>query len=285
MIAGTLRQLEQPTDDALESAFPSEGEFPAFDVRNTQTSFDDRPIQTGLAATSVMRRKQVPMLVGQTQDDRDTMLITEPEERSQTLVTEWAADVTGTGLVAAESVDGDGKYDFPFGLLSNLTGGTFNLLAVDVEGLHIAWDDEDTLGDVWMTSADSGAGTSIDYHDNADKESRPTIGLGFECPWGNVVMRGVIYESGYIAVYNDRPATEFFRFIEEEILEFTEVIDDEVGQKQLGEATEESAGDEPEVCNECGRESSSIGAILPGLCIVCGDKKAEEVKEGGDAGN
>jgi len=238
MIAGTIALLEETCDEPLESWYRGESSLPALDVKDTQTSFDDRPIQNGLAADAVTREAKVPE-VAVTVDGGPSGIIKEPRERSERVVTEWVADVCGTGLIAIESVDGDGMFDFPLDLFYNRAGSRPVRQFVDVEELHIAWADDDSLGDVWLNASDGGDGAMIDYHQRADEEQPANIGLGFERPWNGTVMRGVIYESGYCAVYNCSRPTEFVRFVEDELLPFTEDGDEDSAQQLLGQSEEE----------------------------------------------
>ena len=229
MLAGTLGVLETPADEQLESYFASGGEIPALDVEQTQTSFDDRPIQSGKVAGYVDETVQ-DISVGVTADGEPVAIdVEERPERTRT-VTEWVADVTASGIIMAESVAGDDVAAFPFDLFWNVTGSKVTRPWIDVEGLHRQWSREDVLGDVWMVGKDPGDGAQMSYHDAADESDSPTFGLGFERPWNGTVMRGVAYESGYIAVYNTNHPSLFIRFIDEELMDHTD--DGETGEQQ-----------------------------------------------------
>lgn len=270
MIAGTLARLEESIDEPLESTFAEDGRFPALEVSTTQDSFDDRPIQAGTVAGRVNEQTQsVFVSEDQTGDKR---IVTERDERQETVATDWVADVTGTGLLVIESVQGPGEFDFPLDLFAARTGRTPERLDIDVEALHMAWSDDDVLGDVWMRGADGGDGASIDYHQQASADEPATIGFGFTRPWNGTVMEGVVYESGYVAVYNESRPAPFVRFLTEELLNYVEVPDEGAAQATLDES-----GDDP-VCEECGRETDTVDET--GLCVMCRDKVEEDGDEG-----
>lgn len=223
MLAGTLAQLSEPTDNALESHFGQAGGFPALDVEKTQGSFDDRPIQSGTAAGHV-RTVEKDISAGVNADGEYIAIDIDQVERSTTVATEWVADPTESGLIAAESVHDGDLYPFPFDLFYAICGTDVKRLAVDLAAMHDAWTADDVLGDVWFVgSADADTeATRMAYHDAADADETPNIGLGFTRPWQNTVMRGVAYGSGYVAVYNTGHISRFMRFLADEVLPFAE---------------------------------------------------------------
>jgi len=259
MIAGTLLVLDEPTESPLESWFRG-GRLPALEVRTTQTSFDDRPVQRGVAAASITNEQEVPE-IATTVDGDSKSLITERREVSERMMIDWVADPTETGLIVASSIDGESPGDFPLDLFWDRCGSEPRLRHVDVESLHRAWNDEDALGDVWLNAADRGDGASIGYHADAATDHPATIGLGFKRPWSGTVMRGVIYESGYLALYSCDQPEDFVRFVEQELMPY------------FMEPGEEDGEGDGETCDGCGRESDTI---TDGLCIVCRDKRDEE---------
>ena len=262
MITGTIALVE-PQDEPLESWYhDDETHLPALQVEDTQTSFDDRPVQTGIAAGyDDTTRQSVSISIDP--DGNPSGITVNREDDRKRIATEWVADVTGSGLVAIESVAGDGEFDFPLDLFYTRLGLQPERQFIDVEELYVAWDREDVLGDIWLAAGEDMQGTSIDYHGNADGETLPSIGLGFERPWGGTVMEGVVYASGYVAVYNTTHASQFVRFVEEELLPYR-YTEESAQQRLLGDSEDE----EDEACERCGRESDSIE---DGLCIVCRD--------------
>ncbi len=238
MIAGTLARLVSPAEGRLETTFRDGGRLPGLDVRTTQTSFDDRPIQTGMAAAR-LPVTETDVSVARDRDGQSQAIMTERVEGRESFVTDWTADVTSSGLIAVESAAGDGDLDFPFDIFYASTDRRVERLAVDVSGLHKAWADEDVLGDVWMVGAEDSQGASIDYHARASAADRPTIGLGFQRPWNATVVEGVVYRSGYVALYSVERANDFVRFVDGELGPFLFVPDDDDGG---GQATLDESG-------------------------------------------
>jgi len=234
MLAGTIARLQHPVDSLLEDHHRG-GALPALSVEQTQTRVDDPPVQAGSAATTIETQAIDAMVL----EDTDTpgVLHTEQVASTTTIVADWVADVTGTGLVVASTTDGDDRWAFPYGLVANQTGERLDRLEIDVTQMHAAWSSDDDLGDVWMTGAsDDDDATQIQYHDAADIETRPTIGMGFTRPWGGTVVRGIVYQSGYVAIYSAETPATFIGFLEECILPYVEAHDGEM-QSTLSEVS------------------------------------------------
>jgi hypothetical protein len=261
MYAGTIARLEEPIDEPLESRFANDY-YPAFDVQRTQTSFDDRPIQEGQAADRVDTFEQ-RVEIDRAESGKDRSISTERVEERETLLTDWVADVTGTGLIAAESVDGPGPFAFPFDQFYFVGGEDVERLRINLEEAYTAWKGDDDLGNVWMNASDPGDGAQMSYHQQADADQKPTIGLGFERPWDGTVVRGVAYESGYVALYSVESAIKFVRFVGDELLPYAQPYDDEDEQATLGE--------DDEVCDNCGRDVSVQEYLGGRYCATCID--------------
>lgn len=237
MIAGTLARLESPIDEPLTSTFTGD-DIPALDVQETQESFDGRPVQSGVAARGKEYEQAVPTVLYES-DGNPKGITTEKEFLGKRIASEWVADPTGSGLIAAASLDGNDRFAFPLDMLSRRAGEKIQLLQIDVRSLFTAWDnDEDGLTDVSMKAAEDEDSVSIEYHEAAKGHTEPTIGFGFSRPWSNTVNSGVVWDSGYVAVYNTEAPSSFVRFVDEQILPFCEVLDDP--QQQLIEDRGES---------------------------------------------
>ena len=261
MYAGTIARFEDALEEPLESRFAN-GHYPAFDVQRIQASFDDRPIQEGQAADRVdVEGERVEIASNGSGDDRS--IVTERTEERDTLLTDWVADPTGTGLIAAESVDGPGPFAFPFDQFFFVGGEDVERLRINLEDAYLAWKGEDSLGNVWMNASDPGDGAQMSYHQQADADQKPTIGLGFERPWDGTVVRGVAYESGYVALYSVESAVDFVRFVGDELLPYARPVDDEDEQSTLGE--------DDEVCDNCGRDVSVQEFLGGRYCATCID--------------
>ena len=258
MNAGTLGLLDEPAEERL---YNHGGDVAAIDVRDTQEYLDDAAVQTGLAAAEVETR-QTNVVVSGTSIDID-----EYDARTMTH-TEWVADVQ-SGFVLAERT-ATGEPPFPWGVLWSACGERVRTAEVDTTAFIDAPNDPD----VWFTGSDVAGHDDVqmDYHASAhlgQTADAPNIGVGFETSWQGRTMRGVVYASGYVAVYNEAVGpVQFARFVREEILPHAAVPEDDAVTQQatLG-------SDEPE-CERCGRETDSVDES--GYCITCRDKLDEE---------
>jgi len=259
MIAGTLFILNNPVDEPLETHF-QHGRLPALQVKDTQETFGNTTVQAGEAAASITKEVTVPEVATVSGEDRKT-LITEQERQAERMHIDWVADVTDSGLLLASSVEGTDFDEFPVDLFLSRTGEQPIPQYIDVEALHIDWDDADELDSAWLNAAETGDGSSIDYNQNARTDQPASIGLGFERFWNGSVMRGVIYQSGYVALYSCSIPSRAVQFVAEEILPHC--------------TTDEEAltGDgDDEGCARCGRQTDLND---DGHCIVCQDKLEE----------
>lgn len=267
MFAGTITLLKEPLDDGFSNWFQSD-RLPGLVVETTQTDLGTaRPVQAGTAAGHITTTDR-DIAIGRDEDAEPVAIDIEEFEGRERVATDWVADPTDTGLFIPESVAGDGRLDFPLNLLLNVTGQVPERQRVAIGELFTDWREANSLGDVWMNGTQAGDDTTIGYHGAASERDTPTIGLGFERAFRGTTIRGVIYESGYIACYDAATATEFVRFIDEKILPYCDSADaDEDAQTTLGEATDD------EVCLECGRETETTDE---GVCMVCHDHAEDE---------
>lgn len=225
MIAGTLAVLDEPADEPLSEYIHDRG-FPALAVGRTQQALDGAQVQTATAAARV-NDTATDVFTGRTHDTNDVYVDADTHDTTTAVTTELVCDATNTGIVLAESVYGDDDTAFPFDVVWNVAERKPVRQRVAVSDLHAAWSRDDVLGDVWMTGADSGDGARIAYHDRADDADVPTIGLGFERPWDGTAVKGVVFASGYIALYSASSASRAVRFIADELLPYCS--DDEEG--------------------------------------------------------
>jgi len=110
-------------------------------------------------------------------------------------------------------------------------------------------EDDEAAANAWNVSRQEDYGpdlteTSIDYNRSADLETavEGTIGLGFEYFWEDSRFRGVLYESGYVALYTDTVPIVFGRWLQDEIVPHLYVPDvDEDEEAQLTEDEQDRA--------------------------------------------
>lgn len=237
MIAGTLLQLATPCDDPLDSWYRN-GDIPALDVERSQSALEgDHVVQSGVAGGTTEATEQ-RVTVGTDHTGGPLAIDVETDRVTTRVATDWVAEVQESGLIVPESVAGDGEVDFPIDLFYHAANAKPERLTVDVESLRSSWGARGELGDVWMSSRDAN-GTEIDYHGAAREADPATIGLGFERPWSGTVAEGVVFESGYLAVYSMSDAPEFIRFVTDEILPYCHPRDEDDGDEQatLDEST------------------------------------------------
>lgn len=215
MYAGTLARLAEPADAPFETATASDGGLPALAVEETQRTLNNRPVQEGTAATGVTTAVDE---VSVNDSGGDVSLVDDTRVVEHQASTEWVADPVGTGLVVPASVRGDTSLSFPLDLFAAQADRDVERLGVLVDQLYAAWDRDATVADVWMTTTEDADGTEIAYHDTVDRDTEPTLGVGFERQWNGDVYTGVVFRSGYVAVYDAEMPATFVRYAAEEVL-------------------------------------------------------------------
>lgn len=221
MIAGTLALLEEPTDEPLESWMRHDEGLPALEVSTTQTTHDDATPQAGTVAGRIT--ETVQDVYTETDQHDDPHIETDRRESIEAFATDWVADVTGSGVVLAESIPEDEELPFPFDIFGGLTDSPVQRQQLDIESLHRDWEQSGGLAKVWMSGTDATRGTDIQYHGAVSTdEAPPTIGLGFERGWGGTTIKGVCYAGGYVALYSARHAADGLQFVREELLPYAE---------------------------------------------------------------
>lgn len=241
-MAGTVAELESPAEEPLESWFRNR-DLPAVDVETTQAPLgnDHGPVQIGTAASRIDDTEREASVGVDGSGDPVALHVESVRTRSE-VITEWIAEVSELGLVIPESVHGaDSKeYPFPLDLFYARTSREPYLLEFDVRAIHRAWEDDNTLGEVWMagtkeeTDEDEVNDVDIAYGYEAEQLSDlASIGLGFKRVWQGTVMRGVVYASGYVALYSCENASEFVRFVDGELRPFAERVETNDAQATL----------------------------------------------------
>jgi hypothetical protein len=232
MIAGTLALLEELADEPLETETAG-GTLPALDVRKTQADLDGNAVaQQGYAGGRVTVEVEDVMLAQSNSDDDDPLVVTERIETAEQHHTEWVADVTGHGLVLVASLGGDDNQPFPLDLISAQTGRDVRATGIDLRSLSAAWDLDDEQ--TWYVGDSDVDGTTLRYHDAAGQSGDANVGIGFERSWQTTGARGVVYESGYVAIYREWTPAVGIEFVAEEILPHAYEHDTE--QTKLGES-------------------------------------------------
>jgi hypothetical protein len=265
MIAGTLALLEEPADETLDSYH--DGGYTALDVAGTQEYLDDAAVQSGKVAALVESTQEEIHLSG---SDIDV----ERVETNERVVTDWVADTTDAGFVLAESTEPDDP-PFPFNVFQGRCNTDVVPAHIDPAAFVERQERRDRDVSTWFSGARYETGenqandVSMGYGRDAN-QAGGNIGVGFETPWRGTTVRGVLYASGYVAIYNPSAwgPMQFARFVREEIVPVASVPEPE------DEGEQSELPDDTAKCKKCGRESDSVGD--DGYCIVCQDKLEEE---------
>lgn len=280
MIAGSIGLLEDTVDEPLDSYHS--GGFATLDVQETQQYLDDSQVQHGRACDLVESRDEDIFV------DNGTIYV-ERVASQERVWTEWVADVTDAGFVAAERTSGSNP-PFPFGVFMARTGQRVEEAEIDTGAFLDAQRDADDLIDLWFVGQDSEGrdSVSMDYHTAARLAPGdvPNIGVGFETAWGGTTARGIIYASGYVAIFTDGwGPIRFASFLRDEVLPHA-YVPEENDAKSEQTTLEETDDDEPEyvkgVCGQCGYERSKTTVDEHGrrVCILCEEGIAKEVAHG-----
>ena len=177
----------------------------------------------------------------------DDAIIAETEKAREDVYCEWIADLTA-GWVGVNRSDGEWLFD----TLGATKGTLIPRAELDVDGFAEYLSDYPNA-DAWNTTrtrrldADGDAeSATISYHDAAHLADTGGTGqttmLGFEYFWNDSYTRGVVSESGYVALYDggDKPGA-YAAFINSEILPFASLPEDFQGA--ISDAREETGGE------------------------------------------
>lgn len=167
-------------------------------------------------------------------------IITETEQASEDVYCEWIADLR-EGWVGVNRSDGDWLFD----TLGATKGTLIERAEINVDGFAEylsdypnanAWNVTQTRS---LDPDDDVEEATIEYHDAAHLAdtggSRATTMLGFEYWWDGEYVRGVVSESGYVALYDGGDgAGAYAAFINSEIMPFASLPEEFQGA--LGDA-------------------------------------------------
>lgn len=257
MIAGTLGILEDTVTARLKSK--NGGGFTTLDVQGRDEYLDGAAVQYGRACSTVeSTQEEIHVLDGEIE--------VESVGTKERVWTEWVADVTDAGFVVAERTHSENPM-FPFDLFRAATGETVDPARIDPGAFVRQQDDVDLWFSGSKAETPDTEPNDVDMGYGRDaNQAGGNVGVGFETGWNGTTVRGVMYASGYVAVYNDTwGPMQFARFVRDAILPVAHVPDTEEGTEQ--DTLEET--EEP--CPECGREVDGDAE----LCIVCQDAAEE----------
>lgn len=215
-VAGVIGRFREPGAE-LRSVSTHRGER-VLDLDPEQKTLDgDTTPLSGRAATYVSDTEPRVAVSG-------TNVSIGREEVTKPVGTEFS--VRGQTVYATATVE-EGGGTFPFTLLSAVGGVRCERLNFDTDAVKRAWEADGTLSDTWLAgSKDSDSGTVMAYGEASQTAENADIGLGFERAWEGYMLRGVVYASGYVGIFEDLPDGSFLRFVEETLLPHGYVPDD-----------------------------------------------------------
>lgn len=228
MEAGKLAITTGATAD--EPLSPVDEKFRALSVEETYTYLDGSEVQTGKAVDTVDSREQHIEI---THDDGGEVKIeTETEKVGERVVTDWIGDLVDAGFACAASTAGTNA-EFPFGMIRAEAGVPMAPACINTAAFADAQEDMD----VWMVGSKQTNAeglehetAEINYHGDGlhERAARANVGIGFRTAWNGTMVRGVMYSSGYIALY-DQTVTpvQFAAFVRDEVLPHTFLPDPE----------------------------------------------------------
>lgn len=256
MIAGTIALLDEPADDDLES--DSSG-FVTLDVHDAQEYLDGATVQNGRACSLVEGTKEEIHVT-----EHGTTIEVETVGTRERVWTDWVADVSDAGFVAAERTAGSDPA-FPFDLFEAATRTDVSVARIDPAAFVRQRED----CSLWFSGSKTETGENqpndakMAYGQDAS-QAGGNVGVGFKTGWNGTTVRGTLYASGYVAVYRDTwGPVQFAAFVRDAILPVASVPeDDEEGEQS-------TLGAE---CDRCGREPvGPENGLTDGLCITCVD--------------
>lgn len=214
MQAGTIAIL--PEETAAERLKSFQNGLRALDVQKTLAYLDEARVQQGRVMDMVETQDEHVFVDGEA-------IEVEREDAEERVWTDWIADVTDAGFVAAERTTGSDP-TFPFDIFRARTGVVVEPAYVNVPAFADAQDDLD----VWLVGRkeldEDGLerqAVNMDYNDPtaAQLATDANVGLGFRTAWNSTMVRGVLYASGYLALYdNGVGPIQFARFVREEVI-------------------------------------------------------------------
>ncbi|UIO98928.1 hypothetical protein Hbl1158_10315 [Halobaculum sp. CBA1158] len=212
--------------DARQTEIPSklDGELPAVESEATQY-LDGHTVYHGTAADLVEEQAETVHVDG-------SGVTTSREATLRKRAVDFYADVSSDPGIIGVSSESKGEWFLKRAGAQLGVSVKKTRINVDAFAAHVR--EQTETADAWNVSRSRDYGgdkeeTSIDYHDAADIEAaeRGTTGLGFEYFWGDDYMRGILYESGYVALYKDCITEVFAKWLRDEVLPFLEVDRDE----------------------------------------------------------
>jgi len=213
-------------DPSVESHLEN-ATYPAIDA-TAYERLDGTTIYAGDAAASIDTEHETIYV-------SEDAIATETEQAPEDVYCEWIADLDA-GWLGVNRSDGDWLFD----TLGAAKGTLIERAKIDVDGFAEYLSDYPNA-DAWnvtqtrsLDPESDAEESTIEYHDAAHLadtgDSRQTVMLGFEYFWNDSYTRGVVAESGYVALYDGGDmAGTYAAFINSEILPFASLPEERQG--------------------------------------------------------
>lgn len=249
--ASLFLTLNEARDPEIQSKM--DGELPAIDAEGARY-LDGHELYFGTAADYVEEEIQkVHIDHGKITTSREAVI--------NRKMVEFYADVsTDPGFIGVSS-DSDGEWLVK--RIAAKTGVEVMETRIDVDAFAEQIRQEAEAPNAWNVShtQDYGGGmeeTTIDYHRSADLDSATdgTIGLGFEYFWDDTRVEGIVYESGYVALYSDTISEVFGAWVRQEVLPHLYVPDE--GEETDQDTLTEDEQDRADVAATDGGDGGSL---------------------------
>jgi hypothetical protein len=200
----------QPAGDPIQSRWDNR---PVIDAERTDL-LDGETIHHGEAVVETTTEEQEITVL---RDDEH--ISTAPVETTAGVHTEWVADLDAEpAWVATDTADADRLWS----LLGIEQDTHFERAELDVDGFASDYQTRDNAH-VWhATNERVDESVSLAYHGDAAIDGRAlTKMLGFEYRWDGAPVRGVMAESGYVAIYDGlEDVAALGRWMREEVLPY-----------------------------------------------------------------
>jgi len=247
MQAAILYALEgSPDGDIIESKL--DGQLPAVEAHATEY-LDGLRLSHGQAAARIHDERTLPM-------PTSSGIETEQMEVTRKALVDFYVDLEGGWAGISSS---DGEWFVEEWLLTQHSVAGHEMM-LDME----AWISdflEESSPKVWGVSYsvegdDETTRAGADFHRDADldqleRDDEHISGVGFRYDWSGNIVRGVIYESGYVALYNHFTEEAFGRWLADHVIPYSYSDVEaaaETHQTTLGETADvEESGEEADV--------------------------------------
>lgn len=214
MHAAILYDLQGDVDEDEQLESKLDSEFPAVDAEGTHY-LGGQTLYHGQAAARIYDNQKTPMPM-------NNGIETETMEVSRRVLVDFYADLQD-GWAGISSSDGEWFVDE---YLLRKHGLNAFEMKIDLERWLKDFEDEPTAS-VWGVTYSVEAGDETtraggQFHRDASLEGierEDVSGVGFSYEWGQRI-RGVIYESGYVALYTDDLEEYFGKWLSEHILPY-----------------------------------------------------------------